>query len=192
MSTAIDSKTYDIFYNKVFKYYVELLDPTEATRLFVSDGFNPSASNLVVEQIDINQAQWDTWAASIQVDDSIFNNIDPELFDNGMVMKIKFGKTFGDSVNAFYGIVDSVGPTRTGLNKLSWEAQAKGFGVVPNYTYTDFPEGPATRITVNRGSHIKSILNPILCKQPDKDVFPGCQCHAPVGLHIGAEDGSKL
>ncbi len=154
-STFIDKKTYDAFYNRAFKYYIELLDPTETTRLFVSDGFNPPASNLVVEQIEINQAQWDTWTASIRLDDSIFNNIDPDVFDNGMVMKIKFGKSFGDSVNAFYGIVDSVGPTRKGLNKLSWEAQAKGFGVVPNYTYTDFQKAPPPE-TLSTGAVISN------------------------------------
>jgi len=162
-----DDQTYSIFYNKPFKYYIELLDPTEATRLYVSDGFNPSSSNLVVEQIDINQAQWDTWTASIQVDDSVFNNIDPDMFDNGMVMKIKFGKSFGDSVNAFYGIVDSVGPTRRGLGKLSWQAEAKGFGVVPNYTYTDFqkappPESLSTGAVISNPSSIPFFANNLI------------------------------
>lgn len=178
MSLLTGDLTYSIFYNKPFKYHIELLDPTETTQLFVSDGFNPPASNLVVEQIDINQAQWETWSASIQVDDSVFNNVDPEVFDNGMVMKIKFGKTFGESVNAFYGIVDQVGPSRRGLGKLVWEAQAKGFGVITNYTYTDFQKAPppaslSTGAVISNPSSIPFFANNLIRSFfQDIDVIP--------------------
>lgn len=169
-----DSKTYDIFYNRPFKYLIELYDPTEEHLLYTSNGFDPPSSNLVVENINITQAQWDTWSASISIDDSIYNNIDPELFDNGMVMKIKFGKKRSLSNNAFYGIVDSLGPTRRGLGKLQWTAEAKGFGVIPNYTFTDFqkappPESLSTGAVVSNPSSIPFFANNLI-KSIFKDI----------------------
>lgn len=168
------SKTYDLFYNRPFKYLIELYNAEETKLLYTSNGFDPPSSNLVVEQIAVNQAQWDTWTAGITIDDSIYNSIDPEVFDNGMVMKIMFGKQMSMANNVFYGIVDSVGPTRKGLNKLSWQAEAKGFGVVPNYTLVDFqkappPESLSTGAVVSNPSSIPFFANNLI-KSVFKDV----------------------
>ena len=89
MSLSIpDSVAYDIFYNKTFRYFVAFYSPDESRLLYVSNGFDPTSSNIVVTNISINQAQWDTWSASVTLDDSIYNNLDHTIFDNGMVMKI--------------------------------------------------------------------------------------------------------
>lgn len=142
MSNILTNKTYDLLYNKPFKYLVELYNPDETKLLYTSNGFDVTASNLVVQKIDINQAQWDTWTASILIDDSVYNNIDPDVFDNGIVMKILFGKNLSSAESAFYGIADILGPSRQGYGKLSWSLAAKGFGVVPNYTYCTFQKSP--------------------------------------------------
>jgi len=165
MSLAIpDSVAYDIWYNKAFRYFVAFFSPDEDKLLYVSNGFDPTASNIVVTQISINQAQWDTWSDSVTIDDSVYNNLDQSIFDNGMVMKIWLGKRFNLADVAFYGIVDAIGPSRTGLGKIAWTIYAKGFGVVPNYTFCDFqkappPETMSTNAIVSNPSSIPFFAN---------------------------------
>ena len=154
----MSSKTYDSIYNKPLKYKIEIWDAIEEALLYTSNGFNVPASNLVVEKITINQIQWETWDATITIDDSVYNNLDLDKFDNGCVMKIYFGKDESSVQNAFYGIVDSMGPTRLGGDKISYDVSAKGFGVVPNYTYVDFQKVPPSD-TLKPGANLTNPLS---------------------------------
>ena len=60
--------------------------------------------------------------------------------------------------------MDAIGPSRTGLEKLSWSVYAKGFGVVPNYTFCDFqkappPETMSTNAVISNPSSIPFFAN---------------------------------
>ena len=147
-----DSVTYDEFYNKPYRYRIEIYNPLETRLLYTSDGFDLSRSNLVVTNIGINQAQWETWDASIQIDDSVYNSLDETILDNGTVMKIWLGKARSTAEMAFYGIVDNMGPSRSSVGKLVYNLNAKGFGVIPNYTYINFQKVPPPE-TLETGSH---------------------------------------
>ena len=127
MSLAIpDSVAYDAIYNKNFRYFIAFYSPDESRILYISNGFDPTASNIVVTNISINQAQWDTWSASVTLDDSVYNNLDHTIFDNGMVMKIWLGKRFNLADVAFYGIVDAIRPIPNGSGKTGMECICKG------------------------------------------------------------------
>lgn len=153
INLEVENKTYDELYNRPFRYRVEIWNPRETRQLYVSDGFDIAQSNLVVTNIGINQAQWETWEAAITVDDSIYHNISQEILDNGTVMKIMLGKTKTGAENAFYGIIDKVGPTRSGYSKLVYNINAKGFGVIPNYSYINFQKVPPAQ-TLETGSQL--------------------------------------
>ena len=92
---------YDFLYNLPYRYRIEIYDAGENNLLYVSDGFNPALSTIAVENIKVNQAQWATWDASIQIDDSVYNIIDDSVLDNGTVMKIYLGKTQQTTQNIF-------------------------------------------------------------------------------------------
>lgn len=139
----LKNKAYDTeYYTRPLRYYIEIRSPDESTLYYKSDGFDVTQSDLVVEKISVNQNQWETWDASLTIDDSTYNNIDTEKLDNGAVLKIMFGKSPDKMVNAFYGIVDLIGPNRMAYNKLNYDIAAKGFGVIPNYTFVNFQKVP--------------------------------------------------
>lgn len=139
---SIQSLTYDYNYNLVYKYRIEIYDALETQLLYLSDGFNPTSSNLVVTKINVTQAQWSTWDASVTIDDSVLNSIDTNILDCGVVMKIYLGKTVPTLQNIFYGIVDTVGPSRFEGDLVQYQITAKGFGVIANYTYVNFQKVP--------------------------------------------------
>jgi hypothetical protein len=136
--TTIFNKTYDNLYTKPLKWKIDILSPDESKTYYHSDGFDVTSSNLAVTKIGVNQAQWETWDCSLTLDDSVYNNLDLNKFDNGAVIKIQNGKTQNSVENAFYGIIDLMGPTRESGDKLTYDVFAKGFGVVPNYTLVNF------------------------------------------------------
>jgi hypothetical protein len=143
VSIAARNTTYGSdFYTKPLRYQIDVLSPDESQIYYHSDGFDPTQSSLVVEKISVNQNQWETWDASISIDDSIYNNLDTDKLDNGAVLKIRFGKTPDTLVNAFYGIIDLIGPTIGQYNSIKYDVVAKGFGVVPNYTFVNFQKIP--------------------------------------------------
>ena len=133
---------YDFLYNLPYRYRIEIYDAGENNLLYVSDGFNPALSTIAVENIKVNQAQWATWDASIQIDDSVYNIIDDSVLDNGTVMKIYLGKTQQTTQNIFYGIIDTIGTARSEGDLLKYGVNAKGFGVITNYTLVNFQKIP--------------------------------------------------
>lgn len=165
------SQTYDSTYNKALKYKIEILDPYEDEILYTSNGFNIPASDINVQNINVNQAQWETWNGDIKIDDSRFHNVDPAKLDNGCVMKIAFGKTIGELQNAFYGIIDYTGPIRSNTEKLQFEVFAKGFGVITNYTFVDFQRVPPPE-TLKEATVISNpAIIPFYAKNLFKELF---------------------
>lgn len=147
--------TYDSLYNLPWKYNIEIWDATEDNMLLQSNGYDPLSSDIVVQKINVNQVQWQTWDGSILIDDSVYNELDPDIFDNGTVMKIELGKTSLTKQPIFYGIIDYVGPNRIRQGILNYEAFAKGFGVIQNYTIVDFQKVPPPE-TLKEGAQISN------------------------------------
>lgn len=140
--TTTFNKTFDAFYNRPIKWKLDILSPDENQVYYHSDGFDISRSNIIIEKIQLTQSQWETWDCSISLNDSVYNNLDLNRFDNGAVVKIQFGKSEDTLRNAFYGIIDLMGPNRESGDKITYDVFAKGFGVVPNYTYVNFIKIP--------------------------------------------------
>jgi hypothetical protein len=140
--TTTFNRTFDSFYNRPIRWKLDILSPDENQVYYHSDGFDTSRSNIIIEKIQLTQSQWETWDCSISLNDSVYNSLDLDRFDNGAVMKIQFGKSEDAMRNAFYGIIDLMGPNRESGDKITYDVFAKGFGVVPNYTYVNFVKIP--------------------------------------------------
>jgi len=154
--TTTFNRVFDTFYNKPLRWKIDILSPDESQVYYHSDGFDITRSNFIVTKAAVNQAQWETWDFTMTVDDSIYNNLNLDRFDNGAVIKAQFGKTENTMRNCFYGIIDLMGPTRESGDKISYDVFAKGFGVVPNYTYVNFVKiPPPDALTTNA-----KIVNP--------------------------------
>ena len=150
------NKTFDAYYNRPVRWKLDILSPDESQVFYHSDGFDITHSNIIIEKIGVNQTQWETWDCAISLNDSVYNNLDLDRFDNGAVIKIQFGKSEDVMKNAFYGIIDLMGPNREHGDKLTYDVFAKGFGAVPNYSYVNFTKiPPPDALTVNA-----KIVNP--------------------------------
>lgn len=152
---------------------LEIWDPWEDNVLHTSDGFIISNSDIAVEKIAINQAQWETWDANVLIDDSVFNVLEPATLDNGCVLKIAFAREANNLQNAFYGIIDNVGPFRTKESRLTYTVDAKGFGVINNYTYVDFQKVPPPETLKENAVASNPAIVPFYAKNLFKDLFEG-------------------
>lgn len=98
------SVTYNSIYNLPWRYCIEIWNADESTLNYVSDGFDQNNSSFNVTQINVEQAQWESWRSSIKIDDSVYNSLNPERIDNGTILKISLGKTSTALQDVFYGI----------------------------------------------------------------------------------------
>lgn len=129
--------TYDSYYVKPMKFYVELWSPREE---IYYGGYNPFREDdraFALTDINLDLVGQGISACGLTIDDSLDKNLDLNNINNGVVVIVKWGKSQDELRNIFYGIADARG-VRSYNDRLLVSLQCRGFKVIPSHTLMNF------------------------------------------------------
>lgn len=137
MSVTTVPLTYDSYYVKPMKFYIELWSPEEDILYGTYNAFQSDQRDFALTDLNMDLVGQGISALGVTIDDSLEKNLDLNNINNGMVVKAKWGKSEEELKNCFWGICDGRGVRSYG-DSLKINLQCRGFKVVPSYTIMNF------------------------------------------------------